>query len=452
MCACAIGTLAVLALATAPAETPAWRADPVFRAISGRLDAVRAIDNHTHLLDEGPYDPALDTVMPLGLRSAYAPYVKALRDRLGVVSVAGDPAATHSAAARARATLLARVGGRERYWADHLDYSNTEVALVNQAFHEGTDGRRLLWVPQATTLLHPLAADALMARSPGHHDDISRSQNELKRFLAEAGQADVPLDLAGYLRFVDETLARWKQQGAVALKFYDAYLRTIVFEDVPSERASALYARGRTTPLPRDEYLALQDHIARHIFLGAGRLKLPVHVHSSLGVPPFLRTLDADVRNLEPVLTDVRFFETQFVLIHGGMPLVEHAAYLALKPHVWFDISAMPFLYTVADLAAVLRKAIVWAPEKVLFGTDAYPGVPGGADIHHIASSRMAREALALALTGLVRDEVLDQERAVAVGTGILQGNARRLYGDRIAYFSARATTGSRRAARRAGR
>ena len=95
---------------------------------------------------------------------------------------------------------------------------------------------------------------------------------------------------------------------------------------------------------------------------------MPVHIHSSLGVPPFLRTLDADVRNLEPVLTDVHYFGTQFVLIHGGMPFTEHAAYLALKPHVWFDISAMPFLYTVPDLAAVLRKAIVKAPGKVLFG------------------------------------------------------------------------------------
>ena len=39
----------------------------------------------------------------------------------------------------------------------------------------------------------------------------------------------------------------------------------------------------------------------------------------------------------------------QFVLIHGGMPLVEHAAYLALKPHVWYDMSAMPFLYPVPE-------------------------------------------------------------------------------------------------------
>jgi hypothetical protein len=55
------------------------------------------------------------------------------------------------------------------------------------------------------------------------------------------------------------------------------------------------------------------------------------------------------------VLTDVRYLGTRFVLIHGGAPLVEDAAYLALKPHVWVDISAQPFLYAVPELAANLR-------------------------------------------------------------------------------------------------
>ncbi len=248
----AIAHITVWHVALVNAQTAAWRTDPVFRAISTQLDTVRAIDNHTHLLDSQPYDPAMDAVMPLGLRSTYTPYVDALSDRLGVEAVANDPGATNAAAVRARASLLARPGGTGRYWTEHLDFSRTEIALVNQARREGTDGRRLLWVPYATTLLFPLPAESLMARSPGHKDDISREQAQLKVFLAEANLSEAPADLAAYLRFVDETLARWKQQGAVAVKFYDAYLRTIAFEDVPLERAAAIYAakpafRARTT-------------------------------------------------------------------------------------------------------------------------------------------------------------------------------------------------------------
>lgn len=47
----------------------------------------------------------------------------------------------------------------------------------------------------------------------------------------------------------------------------------------------------------------------------------------------------------------------------------------------------------------------------------------------HIALSRYLRECLAEALAGLVEDGVWDESRAIDVGRGVLQGNARRLYG-----------------------
>lgn len=420
---------ALAAAEGAPAVRP-WRQDPLFRRIAERLDAVRAIDNHTHLLDPGAFDPKMDELTPLGLRSTHVAYREALRDRFGVSAPDADMAALSARGTAARAAMIAR-GGAAAYWTDHLDYTRTDIALVNQEFPEGTDGRRLRWVPNATTLLHPLPAGALMARSPGHEKDIADVQAKLKRFLTEAQLSEAPADLAAYVAFVDSTLDRWKGQGAVAVKFWDAYLRTLVFEDVPAATAATLYAKGRTAPLSRDEYLALQDHLARHIFGAAGARKLAVHIHSSHGVPPFLRTLESDVRNLEPVLTDVRFFGTQFVLIHGGAPLVEHAAYLALKPHVWYDMSAMTFLYPVPDLAEALRKVLVFAPEKLLFSTDVsgYPGVPVGPDLQHVALSASAREALALALAGLVRDGEIDLETAVRMGKAALRGNAERLYG-----------------------
>jgi len=211
------------------------------------------------------------------------------------------------------------------------------------------------------------------------------AQAALQRFLREGGLDEPPPTLNDYVRFVDSTLTRWKEQGAVGVKFDDAYYRTLLFEDVSEEEARPLYQKGLGAPLAREQYLALQDYLCRHIFLEAGRLDLSVHIHSGHGVPPFLQAREADVRNLEPVLTDVRFFETQFVLIHGGEPLYEDAAYLALKPHVWLDISAIPFLCEVSKLADALRIYLRYAPEKVLFGTDvaAYPGVPVGPEVQH---------------------------------------------------------------------
>ena len=67
----------------------------------------------------------------------------------------------------------------------------------------------------------------------------------------------------------------------------------------------------------------------------------------------------------------------------------------------------------------------------MLFGTDAasYPSVPGGADLQHLMLSRATRDALYLALAGLVRDGVIDETRAIDMGRGVLRENARRLYG-----------------------
>jgi predicted TIM-barrel fold metal-dependent hydrolase len=321
--------------------------------------------------------------------------------------------------------------GQQGYWMNHLDYTLTDVAVVNQNSRLGIDGKRLFWVPQATTLLFPLPAEHLMERSPSHRSDITRAQKDLQGFLKEVNLSKPPSNLPTYIRFLNDILRLWQRQGAVGIKFWDAYLRTLRIADVPATRAATLYAKGRTTALNRDEYLALQDYLWRHILLEAGKINLPVHIHSSLGVPPFLRSLESDVRNLEDVLADPKFFGTQVVLIHGGGPWHDIAIYLALKPNVWVDISSMAFLHSVPDFADILRKFLLFAPEKVLYGTDAasYPSVPGGADVQHALLSRATRDALYLALSGLVRDGVINEQVAVEIGRGVLRDNARRLNG-----------------------
>jgi predicted TIM-barrel fold metal-dependent hydrolase len=418
-------------LAAPSPDPPApWRKDPLFQRIASALDPVLAIDGHTHLLRPAEFDPTLDERMPLLNRSTHPGLATAVRERFGVTLRRNDWKSTVAELDSARAAMKTRLG-EHGYWMDHLDYTRTEIALVNDYSKAGTDGRRLRWVPHATTLLYPLPAERLKERSPSHDKDISRVQTELRRFLKETGREEVPPDLPSYLRFAEETLRSWQAQGAVAVKFWDAYLRTLRIADTPDSHAAELYARGRATPLSRDDYLALQDFLWRHILLEAGRRKIPVHIHSSLGVPPFLRSLESDVRNLEDILTDPRFFGTSIVLIHGGGPFYDHAAYLAVKPNVWIDISAMSFIYPVPDFAAAIRKFLLFAPAKVLFGTDVsrYPGVPGGPEIQHLVLSRSTREAIYLALAGLVEDGVIDEATAIGMGRGVLRGNAERLYG-----------------------
>jgi uncharacterized protein len=97
----------------------------------------------------------------------------------------------------------------------------------------------------------------------------------------------------------------------------------------------------------------------------------------------------------------------------------------------WVDISSIGFVLPVPDFADVLRTLLAFAPEKVLYGTDAAsePTVPGGADVQHLVVSRATRDALYLALAGLIRDGVIDEARALEMGRGVLRDNARRFYG-----------------------
>ena len=407
-----------------------WRNDPVFQRLATVLDKVPAIDMHTHLLRPGQFDTSLSSVGPLQLRSTHPWLSTVIRQRFAVSAQPDDWLATIKMIEAARSKMVTRLG-ETGYWLDHLDFTVTEIALVNQNSRQGIDGKRLLWVPHATTLLYPLPANHLMERSPSHKTDITEAQQDLQAFLKDGGLTESPADLPSYIRFVDGTLRRWQQQGAVGIKFWDAYLRTLRIADVPERQAAVLYAKGRTVPLSRDDYIAVQDYLWRHILLEAGKINVPVHIHSSLGVPPFLRTLESDVRNLEDVLADPQFFQTQVVLIHGGAPWYEIAAYLALKPNVWVDISALAFLRPVTDFAAILRQYLIFAPEKVLYGTDAaaYPSVPGGADVHHLVVSRATRDGLYVALSGLIRDGVIDERKAIEIGRGVLRENARRLHG-----------------------
>jgi predicted TIM-barrel fold metal-dependent hydrolase len=409
-----------------------WRSDPRFQRIAAALAATKAIDNHTHLLDRLPFLSALDTEVPVLLRSGTASHVSVLKSRFGIDWDPGRAQALDQEGKERRETLIREAGGESAYWSQHLDLAGVELALVNQEWPPTQRNDRLKWVPHATTLLYPLDSRHVEARNPGVASDVKAARKAIGQLFAAIRLAGPPPTLAAYLSFVDGQLVRWKAQGALALKFYDAYDRTLLFRDVSRARAEAVYTRGLATPLSREDYLTLQDHIARHIFLEAGALRLPVQIHTSHGGGPFLRLMESDVRLLEEVLADPRFFGTNFVLIHGGAPLIEQAAYLAgNKANVWIDISAMTFLYPTPDLAAAIRKYLTFAPERTLFSTDAggSPTIPVGPEVHHLALVPAAREALTLALTDLVRDGVWDESTAIRVGQGVLRENARRLYG-----------------------
>ena len=117
-------------------------------------------------------------------------------------------------------------------------------------------------------------------------------------------------------------------------------------------------------------------------------------------------------------------------MVHGGWPFVHEIGALMTKPNAYLDISAQTLLLPPSTVAASLREWLSLVPEKVLFGTDAYPFSDqlGWEESLWIAA-RNGREALGRALTGMMRDGEITHERAVQLARMVLRDNARALYG-----------------------
>jgi predicted TIM-barrel fold metal-dependent hydrolase len=111
--------------------------------------------------------------------------------------------------------------------------------------------------------------------------------------------------------------------------------------------------------------------------------------------------------------------------VHGGWPLTGETQSLLSKPNVYADISAMVLFVEPGEVARVLRQWLGEWPEKVLFGTDAFDNGPeqGWAESAWLGTTT-ARRALALALTGMMRDGEISRARAELLARMVMRENA----------------------------
>ena len=186
---------------------------------------------------------------------------------------------------------------------------------------------------------------------------------------------------------------------------------------------------GGAIPSPA-EYKILQDFLFRAIAAAYGRLGMVVHLHAMSGAGGYFGIGGANPLLLEPIFNDPRLRGTKFVLLHGGWPFVREAGALLQKPNVYLDLSQEALLVSPRSLAGWLREWQETFPDKVLYGTDAYPytTVMGWEESVWMANHN-AREALGIALPGLVRDGEINREGARKLAEEVLRASAERLYG-----------------------
>lgn len=420
----------------APAQTP------VDTGLARFIAGVRAIDNHAHPMRPVRPDASPDTefdALPLDGIPAFAPpwrltaespvWGRAARALYG--TSAGDSgSAGRAARVTARARAQAERGDRFPAWA--LDQAGIDVMLANRiATGAGLEPPRFRWVPFDDPLLFPLDTRAEAATTPDRRSLYPRETALLGRDLRDLGLATVPASLDSYVAtVVVPTLQHQRASGAVAIKFEIAYLRPLDFADPDSAAASAIYARYASAGAPSHaEYKTLSDYLLRVVAREAGQLGLAVHLHVLETFGGFYEAMGATPGKLEPVFNDSTLRGTNFVIIHGGWPAVGETEAMLGKPNVYADISMMDQMLSAAELSVVLRAWLTRWPDKVLFGTDAFEGGPDqGWEQGAYVAAATARQALGIALTGMLRDGEIDATRARTFARMVLRDNAAKLY------------------------
>jgi predicted TIM-barrel fold metal-dependent hydrolase len=429
-----------LAAAATAACTSA--ADGVDADLSAYINAIKAVDAHAHPLryvppgapadsefDALPLDKLPPFQVPIGLRPEHPQYREAQHALFGT-SLTDTGAAYAKALESARNAVTKAQGDKYPVWA--LDHAGIEQMMSNRiVMGAGLPRDRFLWIPFADALMLPLDIHGEAARTPDVRSLYPLEAKLLDRYLHDLGLATIPPTLDTYEQgVVIPTLKRQKDAGAVGIKFEAAYIRSLDFEPVDAQTARSIYARYAGGGVPTHaEYTTLEDYLFRVIAREAGRQRLTIQIHATEGFGGFYSMTGSSPLLLESVFNDSTLRGTNFVITHGGWPRVQETQLMLGKPNVYADISMFDVLVTPQVMSATLRMWLSEWPEKVLFGTDAFDGgaAQGWEQIAWVASHN-ARKALAIALSGMMRDNEITRPRAQEIARMVLRENARVAY------------------------
>ncbi len=401
------------------------QADP---GILSEVQRIRAIDNHAHPVrythSNEPSDRDFDALPVSNMEPSSDPL--ALRPESSAIAEA-----KHALyGGQTRQIVMQQKADQYPAWV--LDQMGVDIMLANRVtLGSSIQPPRFRWVPYADALMFPLDTSNLALRNPDRRLFFPLEDKLLRRYLSEAGLENAPPSLSEYLgHVVTPILEAHKRGGAVAEKFEAAYLRSLAFDRVERAAADGIYEKYLNKGIAPDaEYKQLQDYIFRYIASEAGRLGMAVHLHVMAGAGSYFDTAGVNPLLLESVLNDPALRKTNFVMLHGGWPFNREITALLQKPNAYLDFSAQDLLFPPATLAKSIREWLEWVPEKVMFGTDAYPYSDDlGWEESGWLAARSGREALAIALTSMMRDGEISRERALELARMTLRDNARKLY------------------------
>ena len=322
------------------------------------------------------------------------------------------------------------------YFSNLLDKLNIEQGVANRAMMaDYLDRKRFVWVFFTDSFLWPFDNQKERARNPDQQVYIPLQEKMLHRWMEQEHVSKLPASFDDYLKFVSAVLEdNQKNKDAIAMKFEVAYFRPLKFSDPSKEQAETIYKHYVEGGVPDEkEYRTFQDFLFRYLVREGGRLHLPVHIHTAVGVGDYFNISESNVMRLENILRDPRYSETTFVLIHGGYPLEREAIWLAAVKNVYLDSSLMEVVMYPAAFKDSLRQWLETFPDKITFGTDCFPYNEAlGAEESYWLGVQTGRQGLAAALAEMVALGEVSEAKALEMAHAYLHDTAVSLYSGKV--------------------
>jgi uncharacterized protein len=397
------------------------------------ISKVPVFDDHGHpgFADDTDVDAMAippDSSVPLRLRDDNPELVDAAKALFSYPYI--DAAKDHLRWLTERKTALKKSLGNA-YFDQMLDRSGIETAVANRvSMPEYLDPARFRWVFFVDNFLFPFNNQELESRNPDLKLNVPLQEKLLRRNLALAHLTQLPADLESYLQFITKVVESDQKAGGVGLKFEVAYFRSLHFDDPSQQQASAVYAKYRSAGVPEaDEYRCFQDFVFRYLLREAGRLSLPVQIHTAVGGGDYFSLKEGNVLNLENVLRDPRYDRVKFVLLHGGFPFEREAIWLAARKNVYLDSSLMGIFLYPEEFKKSLRQWLELFPDKIVFGSDAFPLSDAlGAEENYWLAIQSARSAVVAALAEMVSSGEISEAQAFTMARAYLHDTAAGIY------------------------
>ena len=398
-----------------------------------QIRQIAILDDHGHpgFADDSDVDAMASSPShpPLRLQSDNPELIDASKDLFGYPYSDNSP--DHLKWLVAKKAEMRESDPGYQYFDKILDKLNVQTMMANRvAMPSYLDPKRFHWVFFVDSFLFPLDNSDLTARNIDEGVYVPLQEKLLQRELKQAGLTSLPTTFPDYLAFVSKILEQNRAHGGVSIKFEIAYFRSLHFEDPPEAAAASIYNRYNAGGKPSAaEHTEFEDFMFRYLLREAGRLHLAVQIHTAVGTGDFFNLTGGNVLNLENVLRDPRYGNVNFVLLHGGYPFQEQAIWLAARENVYLDSSLMGLYLYPADLAEVLRHWLLLYPDKVVFGSDAFPFNDAiGAEESDWLAIESARKALAAALSRMILNGEVSEQKALQFAHAYLHDNAARIY------------------------